>query len=119
MVAIKTINGREPPIEPAKNGYKITKADLYSDSTGRSAETGVLLAYPVRLGVYTIELEYQGNDEQIKAMEELIAGTVLDVVFRDNGEYITRRMYPSDRNKDVETLKHKGRQILTFSLIEY
>lgn len=117
MVAIKSINGNEPIIEPMK--MMIAKSDIYSDSTGRSAETGTLMMYPIRLNVYTIELEYEGTDTQISAIEAIISNSRLTVIFRENGEYITKTMYPSDRQKDVETLRGKGLQILTFSLIEY
>ncbi|MBR6070663.1 MAG: hypothetical protein IKP78_08760 [Ruminococcus sp.] len=114
------INGTAPPIEPVAGGYRITKSDLYSDATGRSAETGKMLAYPVRLGVYSIELEYLGCDSDIAAIEQLISGTSLQVTFRDNGQYITRTMYPSDREKETEiVLSGTARQRLTFSLIEY
>ena len=114
------INGNTLPIEPVKNGFRITRSDLYSDSTGRSAETGVLLSYPVRLGVYTIELEFLGTDQEISAVESLIAGTSLQVSFRDNGQYVTKTMYPSDREKEVEVIQNgTARQRLSFSLIEY
>ena len=115
-----SINGTALPIEPIKGGFRITRSDLYSDSTGRSAETGVLLSYPVRLGVYTIELEFLGKDSEIAAIEALISGTSLQVTFRDNGQTVTKTMYPSDREKEVISV-HNGtaKQRLTFSLIEY
>lgn len=108
-----------PVIEPVS--YLIKKADIYSDSTGRSAETGVLIAYLVRKNVYTIQLEYYGNDSQISKIEAMINDSVLEVTFWDNGDYITKTMYPSDRKKTVNfiTPELKGRCTLSFSLIEY
>ena len=55
MVAIQKVtkSGVEyiPVIEPRQNGYKVIKSDLYSDSTGRSAETGTLMRYLIRSNV--------------------------------------------------------------------
>ncbi len=121
-VVIQTIdNGTKvfkPNIEPFE--CSIQKSDLYSDSTGRSAESGVLLAYPVRRNIYTIQLEYYGSDTEIKFIENMIDNYQLVVTFRDNGEYITKKMYPSDREKVTEIIQNgKGRHRLSFSLIEY
>lgn len=115
------INGKEvfkPDIEPS--AYSIQKSDLYSDSTGRSAETGVLLAYPVRRNIYTIQLEYYGDDKEIDYIENMIDNSSLEVTFLDNDSYITRKMYPSDREKVTEIIRNgKGRHSLSFSLIQY
>lgn len=117
MIVIKSINGIAPPIEPLN--FSITKSDLYSDSTGRSSETGTLLQYPIRFGVYSIALEYLGNDIEISALENLIAGSSLTVVFLDNGAYVTKQMYPSDRENITEKIVNGvGRHRLTFNLIE-
>lgn len=117
MNVIKSINGFTPPIEPLS--FVITKSDLYSDSTGRSAETGVLLQYPIRFGVYSLALEYQGNDAEIAAVENLISGSSLTVVFLDNGTYMTKEMYPSDRENTTEKIINGvGRHRLSFNLIE-
>lgn len=108
-----------PVIEPAS--CSITKADIYSDSTGRSAETGVLIAYLIRKNVYTIRLEYYGDNSQISQIENMINSDVLEVTFFENGNYITKTMYPSDREKTVNfiTPELKGRCTLSFSLVEY
>nr|DAM48012.1 MAG TPA: hypothetical protein [Caudoviricetes sp.] len=122
-IAIKSIKNGEiefnPVIEPVS--YSVKKADIYSDSTGRSAETGVLIAYLIRKNVYTIQLEYYGNDSQISKIETMINSAVLDVTFWDNGNYVTKTMYPSDREKTVNSLtsSRNGRYTLSFSLIEY
>ncbi|MDE5558971.1 MAG: hypothetical protein K2K66_01845 [Ruminococcus sp.] len=115
------INGTttfEPVIEPSS--YSIQKSDLYSDATGRSAETGVLLAYLIRKNIYTIKLEYFGNDEEITSIENMIDNSFLEVTFLDGGRYKTKTMYPSDREKTTEIIRHgKGFYHLSFSLIEY
>lgn len=102
-----------------KDGYRITKSDLYSDQTGRSSETGTLIQYMIRKNVYTLELVYQGTDSVISRIEELISGVNFPVEFLDSGTYVTKTMYASDRVKDVVTLRPgEERTILSFSLIE-
>ncbi|MCM1316152.1 MAG: hypothetical protein NC205_09555 [Prevotella sp.] len=117
----KIINGTttfEPVIEPSS--YSIQKSDLYSDSTGRSAETGVLLSYLIRKNIYTIRLEYYGNDEEIASLENMIDNSFLEVTFLDGGRYVSKTMYPSDREKNAEIIRNrKGIYHLSFSLIEY
>lgn len=117
MVVIKSINGIAPPIEPLS--FTVIKSDLYSDSTGRSSETGTLQQYPIRFGVYSLALEYQGFDAEIKAIENMISGSSMTVVFLDNGTYVTKEMYPSDRENTTEKIINGvGRHKLTFNLIE-
>ncbi len=117
MIVIKSINGTAPPIEPLT--FSITKSDLYSDSTRRSSETGKLMQYPIRFGVYSLALEYLGNDAVIAQLESLISGSSLTVVFLDNGTYVTKEMYPSDRENTTEKIINGiGRHRLSFNLIE-
>lgn len=118
MVAIRTVNGTAPAIEPVQNGYKLTKSDLYSDSTGRSAETGIMIRYLIRSNVVSIELQYEGTESQISSIEALYSSGTLSVQYRDNGSYYTKNFYPSDRVKDVESLRSSGRVRFTVSLIE-
>lgn len=117
MSAILAINDEYPGIEPMT--IQVTKSDLYSDSSERSAETGRLLLYPIRLGVYSIELEYLGNDSEIARIEELLNSTQFPVTFLYNGEYLTKTMYSSDRVNVTERIQNGvGRHRLSFSLIE-
>lgn len=118
MVAIRSVGGIPPPIEPLRNGYRVTKSDLYSDSTGRSAETGHLLQYIIRKNIVSIELQYEGSEEQIAELESLFSGTSFSVTYRDNGDYYTKDMYPSDRVKDVESLRDEGRIRFSVTLVE-
>lgn len=77
------------------------------------------MQYPIRFGVYSIALEYLGSDAEIKQLENLISGSSLTVVFLDNGEYVTKEMYPSDRvNTTEKIINGIGRHRLTFNLIE-
>lgn len=121
VIIQKIVNGGrtfEPTTEPSE--YSIQKSDLYSDSTGRSAETGVMLAYLVRRNIYTIQLKYCGNDKEISDIEKMIDNTVLEVTFLDGGSYKTKTMYPSDREKNAEIIRDKkGIYSLSFSLVEY
>ncbi|MBP5378000.1 MAG: hypothetical protein J6Y64_00475 [Ruminococcus sp.] len=106
-----------PNTEPIK--CVITRSDLYSDATGLSAETGKLMQYPVRMGLYAIELEYLGSDSEIADIERLINGAQLTVNFIHNGVQVEAVMYPSDRVNETEIiLNNEGRHRLSFSLIE-
>lgn len=119
MVAIRTINGTVPPIEPEKGGFQINKSDLYSDDTGRSAETGTLIQYLIRSNVYTLNLSYLGTESEIAAIEGCFSSVSFSVEFRDNGAYITKTMYVSDRSKEMITLRSGEEKIrLSFSLVE-
>ena len=115
---IKKVNNTAPGIEPVQNGYKIVKSDLYSDNTGRSSETGEMLRYLIRSNVVSIELQYEGTESEISGIESLYSPGTLSVEFRDNGSYVTKNFYPSDRVKDVESLKSLGRVKFSVSLIE-
>lgn len=121
-IVIRTItNGTatfEPNIEPIS--YSIQKSDLYSDATGRSAETGILLSYLIRKNIYTIKLEYSGTAEEIASIEKMINNSFLVVNFLDGENYVTKNMYPSDREKTAEIIRNLGGiYTLSFSLIEY
>lgn len=108
-----------PTLEPVS--YMVKKSDIYSDSTGRSAETGVLIAYLIRKDVYTISLEFCGNDSEISQIERAINNNILEVTFWDSGSYVTKTMYPSDREKTLHSITRNlnGRYTLSFNLIEY
>lgn len=124
LIPIKTINGEDMAdmLQPTKGGYNVTKSDLYSDSTGRSAETGRLISYLIRKDVYTIELEYIGTAAEIALIESKIAPSLsrqISVEFLDNGSYVTKTMYPSDRQKPTEVIINGvPRMRLTVSLVE-
>lgn len=74
LVPIQTVNGHDMSgkLQPAKDGYSVTKSDLYSDSTGRSL-TGVMQTYIVRKDVYSIEVKYIGTAAQIAEIEAIYA----------------------------------------------
>lgn len=119
MHGITAINDKILPFAPIK--MTISKSDLYSDSTKRSAETGHLLLYPIRQNIYTLELEFLLDTTQTKALESLINGTNLRVSFYDNDEdekEITKNMYPSDRTKELTGTENSRKYRISFSLIE-
>lgn len=125
LIPIKTVNGTNmsDKLQPTANGYKVTKSDLYSDSTSRSAETGILIPYLIRRDVHNIALEYVGTATQIEEIEAVYAppGGVrqYNVEFLDNSTYITKTMYPSDREKPTEIIiDGVPRMRLTLTLIE-
>lgn len=108
MIPILSVNGVDctNKLQPAKEGYTVTKSDLYADSTGRSAESGVMLAYLIRRDVYSLALEYVGKAPQIREIEQLFAGASrqYQVTFLDNNQYVTANMYPSDRTKTTTVI---------------
>lgn len=119
MIGITEINGEILPFAPIK--MTISKSDLYSDSTKRSAETGRLLLYPIRMNIYTLELEFLLDATQTKELERLIDGTNFAVSFYENDEdnkEITKNMYPSDRTKEIVGTKDSRKYRISFSLIE-
>lgn len=123
MIAIKSVNGKAPKIEP--DTYDVSLFDLYSDSTGRSAETGEMIAHLIRSDIYKIELTYTGSASQIREIREIYSLSKsrmsLSVEFLDLDEYVTKTMYTGDRMQN--TLRYTklgdGRFSLSFSLTEY
>ena len=123
LIPIKKINSESMAnmLQPTKGGYSVTKSDLYSDSTGRSAETGKLIPYIIRKDVYTIALEYVGTAAEIALIESKLVtnSRQISVEFLDNGSYVTKTMYPSDRQKPTEVIIDDVPQMrLTLSLVE-
>ena len=94
MVDIQ-INGTSFPIAPIT--YEIGRADLDSEDSGRSAETGVMIRYPIRKGVFKIELTFRGTAAQIKSIENLVVPTSFSVTFPYLGDTWTKTMYAGDR----------------------
>lgn len=115
-VAIRTINNGDPQLEPVK--YIVNKADLYSDSSGRSAESGDMILYLIRENVYSIELEFIGTASQTKHIQSLLSGSDYPVEFLDEGDYITRHMYASDRKLEPLGTPNSRKYRLSFNLIE-
>lgn len=123
MIPVLSVNGVDcsDKLQPTKGGYTVTKSDLYADSTGRSAESGVMLAYLIRKDVYSIELEYVGKAPQIREIEQLFAGASrqYQVTFLDNDQYVTAAMYPSDRVKTTDVIVNGEHYMqLTLSLVQ-
>jgi len=125
LIPIKTINSTSmaTKLQPTKEGYNVQKSDLYSDSTTRSAETGVLIPYLIRRDVYTLELNYIGTAAEIHEIEQIIAPTggvrQYSVEFLDDTSYVTKTMYPSDRQKPVDVIiDGVPKMSLSFSLVE-
>lgn len=116
MKTIISVNDIPMPCEPMS--MTITKSDLYSDSSNRSAETGMLMLYPIRYGVVTIDLEYLLTEEQAAELEKIISGSNLKVEYYDNGEISKKTMYPSDRSKQLVGAAGDRKYSMTFSLVE-
>ena len=120
---IQSINSVDPVIEPVT--YNLTKSDLYSDQSGRSAESGDMLLYLIKAGVYSIEVAYVGTAAQIQTIEGAITGGDFTVVFLDEtntesatNNYVSRKMYASDRRTETLGTPTSRKYRLSFSLIE-
>ena len=109
-----------PLLQPVKDGYKVTKSDLYSDSSRRTAETGSMLLYPIRKNVYSIEVTYSGPADKIAEVDAAMNGSSTYLVeFLDSGSYVEKTMYFSDRSKETSSIIDGVQyERLTFSLIE-
>ena len=120
---IQSINGVDPVLEPTH--YDIVQSDLYSDQSGRSAESGDMLLYLIKEKVYSIELEFVGTAAQIKVINSAIRGGDFTVVFLDetntegtSSDYVSRKMYASDRRKEPLGTPNSRKYRLSFNLIE-
>lgn len=120
MNTIESINSVTLPIQPQHGGYNVTTSDLDSDSSGRSAETGVLLRYVVRQGIYKIDLSFRGTSSNIRKIKDMIAPTRLSVKFWDIDKWVTADMYVGDRTqKLLPVISEEDMYDFSFSLIEY
>lgn len=118
MHGITAINGYILPFAPIK--MTVSKSDLHSDSSKRSAETGRLLLYPIRRNIHTLELEFLLNQEQKKVLEDALesGGSSFYVQFDENGDNKRILMYPSDRVTEVQGTENSRKYRISFSLIE-
>lgn len=98
MLAIQSIDGEKLAVQPLRDGYQVTKSDLLSSGSGRSAETGKALRYPIRLDTYKLSLKFKGTSAEIAQVDSLVSRFELTVKFTDCGQTIEALMYPSDRN---------------------
>ncbi|MDE6665287.1 MAG: hypothetical protein K2K14_03740 [Ruminococcus sp.] len=98
MLAIHSIDGKSLAIQPLRDGYQVTKSDLLSSGSGRSAETGTALRYPIRLGTFKLNLKFKGTPSEISQVDELVSRFEQRVRFSYCGQTIEALMYPSDRS---------------------
>lgn len=98
MLAIHSIDGELLAVQPLSDGYQVTKSDLLASGSGRSAETGTALRYPIRLGTYKLSLKFRGTSEEIAQVDSLVSRFEQTVKFTYCGQIIETLMYPSDRN---------------------
>lgn len=99
MLAIKSINGVQPAVQPLSSGYSVTESDLLADGSGRSAETGKVIRYPVRLGTYKLTLKFKGTISEIAQVDELVGAFTQTVEFYHKGKIVTgHTFYPNDRS---------------------
>lgn len=83
-------------------GYSVIHSDLVAEGSGRSAETGVAIRYPVRT-VYKISLKFKGTSAEIAQVNGLVSAFSQEVKFWYSGAWRTANFYPSDR-----TMNDKG-----------
>lgn len=103
MIVIKSINGVQLATQPLTDGYSVTCSDLLSSNSGRTAETGKALRYPIRDNVFKLTLKFKGASADIASVDNLVKAFTQTVVFYYGGQYVTKQMYPSDR-----TINDKG-----------
>ena len=121
---IQSLNGEDPVLEPTR--YNINKSDLYSDQSGRSAESGDMILYAIKKDVYSLELEFVGTAAQIQTIIGLLAIGSIPVTFLDEtstennseSDYVTRNMYVSDRKLEMLGTPNSRKHRLSFNLIE-
>lgn len=112
---IETINGISLNTQPLRDGgYQVITSDLLSDGSGRTAETGTTLRYPVRTGVFKLMLRFKGKSDDIAQVNSLVMQFTQTVRFLWQGAFIEKTMYPGDR-----TLTDNGETAeLSVNLIE-
>ncbi len=106
-------------IEPTV--FEISRSDLYSDSSSRSSETGDMMLYPIKYGVYTLTLEFVGTPAEIKSVENLITGRcgfTVKFIDYENSAAVQKKMYASDRKKVPLGTPASRKYRLSFNLIE-
>lgn len=97
MLAITSINGTAPAVQPLRDGYGVVTSDLLSDSSGRSAETGQTIRYLIRSGVFKLNLKFKGTVQEIAQVKTLVSSFTQSVKFNYLGTDYTVSMYPGDR----------------------
>lgn len=97
MVAIESINGTALAVQPLSDSYQAITSDLVSDGSGRTAETGRTLRYPIRTGVFKLNLKFHGLSSEIAQVDALVSQFTQVVRFRYHGAIIEKTMYPGDR----------------------
>ena len=98
MVAIISINGTAPAVQPLRDSFAVTDSDLLSSSSGRSSETGTAIRYLVRQNVCKLNLKFKGTIAEIRSVKAQVSAFTQTVVFVSAGETLTKTMYPGDRN---------------------
>jgi len=98
MLAIESIDGESLAVQPLRDGYSVITSDLLSDGSGRSAETGEVIRYLIRKGVFKLNLKFKGTVEEIAQVDGLVSRFTQTVKFNHLGRAYTLKMYPGDRN---------------------
>lgn len=84
-------------VQPLRDGgYSVTHTDLVAEGSGRSAETGVAIRYPVR-SAYKISLKFKGLSADIAQVNGLVSAFAQEVKFWYAGAWQIANFYPGDR----------------------
>lgn len=97
MLAIESINGTVPAVQPLRDGYGVVRSDLLADGSGRSSETGTAIRYLIRQGLFKLNLKFKGSIAEINQVNGLVSSYTQAVIFNYLGERFTVQMYPGDR----------------------
>jgi hypothetical protein len=114
MLAIESIDGIVPAVQPLRDGFAVQRSDLLADGSGRSAETGEAIRYLIRKGVFRLNLKFKGSISEIAQVDGLVSRFSQTVKFNYLGTPFTVRMYPGDRNISENGMTAE----LTVSLIQ-
>lgn len=99
-MALLTIDGVSLP-EPS--AYQVLLSDLDSESTTRNT-SGIMLRDRIRAGVHKVDVKWDLlTRERLRLILNALSPASFQVTFlgMDTGEYITKKMYASDRNCEL------------------
>lgn len=108
---------------PLPSDYKVTRADIDSDSTHRT-EAGYLKRDRVRSGVYNVDVSWRVSGAQYKTITDALSPASFSVTFFDPNSATTKTctMYASDRTGQLVNYLGTGKTAmwdLSVTLVEY
>ena len=110
------IAGREAP--PGIVSYKIKKADIDSENSGRNCEDGIAVREVLRKGVVSIDVEFQNlTSQELEDICKRISPDFFDVKYFD-GKWNETSMYAGDRDTAMFAIGNQQYWSLSVSFVE-